>query len=93
MGAPLGCRRGAAPCRRVRQVLEELAERDLSEVIPMLVEKIKMWEKRKAMQIVLQKAARRFLCRTHFKRARKAARVIQHRRRACPTRAMCPGAA
>ena len=45
------------------QVLEELAERDLSEVIPMLVEKIKIWEKRKAMQIKLQSHARRSLAR------------------------------
>ena len=43
------------------QVLEELAERDLSEVIPMLVEKIKQWEERKKMQIKLQKTARMFL--------------------------------
>ena len=62
-------------------MLEELAERDLSEVIPILVEKIKMWEKRKAMQIRLQAHARRFLMLTYFKKARKSACIIQHRQR------------
>ena len=63
------------------QVLEELADRDLSEVIPMLVEKIKMWEKRKAMQIRLQAYTRMYIMRRYFAKARKAACVIQHRRR------------
>ena len=62
------------------QVLEELAERDLSEVIPLLVEKIKLWEKRKAMQIKMQASARMFLKLTEFRRVKKAARFIQHRR-------------
>ena len=62
------------------QVLEELAERDLSEVIPMLIEKIKMWEKRKAMQIKLQAYSRMFLSARYFRRARAAAKKIQHRR-------------
>ena len=39
------------------QVLEELAERDLSEVIPMLIEKIKMWEKRHAPSLPTQLSA------------------------------------
>ena len=63
------------------QVLEELAERDLSEVIPMLVEKIKQWEARKLMQVKLQKTARMFLARRRLQHARAAARVIQHHAR------------
>ena len=63
------------------QVLEELAERDLSEVIPMLIEKIKIWEKRKAMQVKLQKNARMYLARAHLKKVKKSASCIQHRHR------------
>ena len=39
------------------------------------------WEKRKAMQLVIQKYARRFLASKLFRASRKAARAIQHRRR------------
>ena len=63
------------------QVLEELAERDLSEVIPMLVEKIKQWEKRKAAQVKLQNACKTWLYKTIYRRKLKGVRTIQHVKR------------
>lgn len=63
------------------QVLEELAERDLTEVIPVLVAKIKQWEVKKKMQVRLQAYARMFIWRRYFKRAHVAVRTVQHRAR------------
>jgi len=63
------------------QVLEELAERDLSEVIPVLLEKIKLWERRKAASALLQKNAMKFLCLTLYKKKRGAIKMMQHQRR------------
>jgi len=63
------------------QVLEELAERDMSEVIPMLLEKIKQWEARKAASARLQACAKMFIYRRQFKQSKKATSLIQHYRR------------
>ena len=63
------------------QVLEDLAERDLAEVIPLLVAKLKQWGTRKAAQVRLQSCARRFICTRRLVRAKYLVRSIQHRRR------------
>ena len=62
------------------QILEELAERDISEVVPMLIEKIKQWEARKAAQVVLQTYCRMWLYRTKYRKTKASARKIQHAR-------------
>ena len=62
------------------QILEELAERDISEVVPMLIEKIKQWEARKAAQVVLQTFCRMWLYRTKYRKTKASARKIQHAR-------------
>ena len=62
-------------------MLEELAERDLSEVIPMLIEKIKQWEKRKAAQVLLQNACKTWLYKTIYRKKLGGIRTIQHVKR------------
>ena len=55
--------------------LEELKERDLSEVIPLLTAKIKEWEVRKAAKLKVALATQRYFHRREFLRMRSAARL------------------
>lgn len=47
-------------------------------MIPILIEKIKLWEKRKAAQIMLQRYGRRYVYRTLFVRKKKGSSRVQH---------------
>ena len=49
------------------QALEELATRDLSEVVPQLVREIEAWRRRTAAQLLLQRAARGWQCRRAYR--------------------------
>ena len=63
------------------QVMEELADRDLEEVVPLLLAKIKQWEARKVASMMLQNYCRMFVWRVRYKNQANAIRAIQHRRR------------
>ena len=58
--------------------LEELKERDLSEVIPLLVAKIKEWEAKRAAKIMLTRRVGGWAHRRVFVKKREAARRVEH---------------
>ena len=49
--------------------------------LPMLIEKIKQWEKRKAAQVKLQNACKTWLYKTIYRKKLKGVRTIQHVKR------------
>ena len=73
------------------QVLEELAERDLSEVIPHLVGQIEAWRRRTAAQARLRCAAQAWRCRRAYRAALRAVCVLQHARRSRAVRVAYQG--
>ena len=61
-------------------MLEELAERDLTEVIPMLLAKIKQWEARKAAAARLQTYCKMWVYKMMYRNKKKAAQKVDIRR-------------
>ena len=62
------------------QVLEELAERDISEAVSKILSssRVKAWIARMSAQLVVQSFARMLLVRVRYRAARQAAETIQH---------------
>ena len=61
--------------------LEELKDKDMTEVVPMLLEKIKEWERKKKARVLIQKFVACWVCQQLYRKKRaKAIKLQSHRR-------------